>query len=324
MSSTDKQLLVMADLDRTLFIDPFVKELQDKGIHVTVGDPLKQSEEELIEAVKSCSAQAVIAGSETWSRRVMEACSGTLKCIVRCGTGYDQVDIPAASDCNIVVANTPGQNANAVAEMAFAHMIALKRKLKYYDSLTQNGGWGLSPALELTGKTVGLIGFGAVAQKLAGLLSGFQCRILAYDVFYNQEAVEKYHVTCASLEEIYQEADVISLHVPLLPSTANMINSESIAKMKDGVLIINTSRGGIVDVRALKAGLESGKVGGAGLDVHDEEPLSVKYPLLKMDNVILTPHAATATREAVMNMAKASFERVCQYFEGVSVANKLN
>lgn len=324
MINMEKKLLIAADLEPSLFIAPFMEQLSDKGIQVTIADPHKQSEEDLIGAVKGCGAQAVIAGSETWTRHVMEACADTLKCIVRCGTGYDQVDLQAATDCKIIVANTPGQNANAVAEMAFAHMICLKRKIKYYDNLTQNGGWGLSPALELSGKTIGLIGFGAVAQKLSGLLLGFGCRILAYDVAYNQAAVDKYGVICAYLEQIYRESDVISIHVPLLPSTAKMISFNSIAQMKDGVLIINTSRGGIVDIQALKAGLESGKVGGAGLDVHDQEPLPSNYPLLNMDNVILTPHAATSTKEAVMNMASASFERVCEYFEGRPVANQLN
>ncbi len=255
---------------------------------------------------------------------MLEACGGTLGCIVRCGTGYDQVDLEAATEQKIAVANTPGQNANAVAEMAFAHMIALKRKLKYYDNLVQKGGWGLSPALELTGKTVGLVGFGAVARKLSGLLSGFGCRILAYDVAYDREALERYQVIPAGLEEIYRESDVISIHVPLLPSTANLIGREAIKKMKDGVILINTSRGGILDIEALREGLDSGKVAGAGLDVHDTEPLPAGYPLLGRDNVILTPHAATSTREAVAHMVDASFARVYQYFARLPIDNQLN
>lgn len=323
MKTTEKHLLVTADFDES-FANPHLEELKRRGIWMRMADPRKQSEEDLISAVKEWDVQVVIAGSENWNRRVLEACGGTLGCIVRCGTGYDQVDLEAATEQKIAVANTPGQNANAVAEMAFAHMMALKRKLKYYDHLVQKGCWGLSPALELTGKTVGLIGFGAVAQKLSGLLSGFGCRILAYDVVYNQAAVERCQVICADLEEIYREADVISLHVPLLPSTANLINGEAVGKMKDGVIIVNTSRGGIIDISALKAGLDAGKVAGAGLDVHDEEPLSSGYPLLGYDNVILTPHAATSTREAVANMVNASFARVYQYFEGGSVENQLN
>lgn len=323
MKERKKRLLVTADFDES-FAAPHLEELKRQGIEMRMADPRKQSEEDLIAAVREWKAQAVIAGSESWTRRVLEACSGTLGCIVRCGTGYDQVDLEAATEQKIAVANTPGQNANAVAEMAFAHMIALKRKLKYYDNLVQGGGWGLSPALELTGKTVGLIGFGAVARKLSGLLSGFGCRILAYDVAYDQEAVKRYHVACVGLEEIYRESDVISIHVPLLPSTANLIGREAIKKMKDGVILINTSRGGILNTAALKEGLDSGKVAGAGLDVHDQEPLPAGFPLLGMDRVILTPHAATATREAVAHMVDACFARVYQYFAQVPIDNQQN
>ncbi|MGI5888603.1 MAG: phosphoglycerate dehydrogenase [Oscillospiraceae bacterium] len=302
--------------------DPFIASLRDRGVEVLVPQGRK-TDEAVIKAVKESGADMVLAGGESWSRDVLTACSGTLRMISKFGVGYDNIDIGAAKELGIKVTNTPGQNAYAVAEMAVSLMLALRRKIKWYDGLIQNDKWGRDLAFEIGGKTVGLIGFGAIARNVAKMLSGFGCRVRAYDIYFNKEAGKQLGVESVSLDELFHESDVISLHCPLTPETAGIINRDSIARMKDGVFIINTSRGGVLDVDALKEGLDSGKVAGAGLDVHPQEPTPHDYVLKGMDNVILTPHAATATKEAMYNMTKCTFDHLDEYLAGGEITNLL-
>lgn len=315
-----RNVLVMADSGKEYFAKS-EEMLLAEGIQTVYGNPLKVEESELIE--QAAGAQTVIAGSERWTRKVLENCKD-LKLLVRCGTGYDGIDVEAASELGIMVANTPGLNTYAVAEMALTMMLCLQRKVKTYDRLMRAGKWGGIPVRELREKTVGLIGFGGIAKQLAGLLQPFSCRIIAYDVYQDKEAAARLGVEFVELDEVFSEADVISMHLPLLNSTRHMINEESLSKMKPNCILINTSRGGIIDTKALKTALEEGKIAGAGLDVHEEEPIPEDYEMFSPENVILSPHVASFTEETTVTMIRHSAQEIVNYYRAGEPENLIN
>lgn len=315
-----KKILIMCDMQRE-YLETIHDILDEHGIDMIIGNPLLIREEELIRQAEDCSF--IIAGSERWSRRVLESIRRSVGIIVRCGTGYDGVDIQAATDFGIVVANTPGLNINAVAEMTFSLILALQRKLKAYDCAVRKGNWSSLEVQELSGKNIGFIGFGNIAKKVAMLMSGLECNLLAYDVIKDAQAAKELHVRYAAFGDIVRCADVLSLHLPLNSNTANMINKEVFDVMKIGCILINTSRGRIVNESDLAAALASGRLGGAGLDVHAIEPIPMNSPILKYDNVIVTPHAASSTREAKLQMIHACAMRVIQHCNGEAIDNQI-
>lgn len=304
-------VLIMADAKRQYF-DEAAALLKENGIHTVFGNPLKVGEEDLV--CQAQEAETVIAGSERWTRRVMEQCS-RLKLIVRCGTGYDGVDIQAASEMGIQVANTPGLNTYAVAEMALSFILALQRKVLVYNEKMKKGQWGPVDARELRGKTVGLLGFGGIAKQLAGLLQPFGCRLLAYDIFQDQETAKKLGVEFTDMGTVISEADIISIHLPLVEDTRYLICRETIEKMKPGCILVNTSRGGVVHTADLCEALKEGKLAGVALDVHEVEPVPKDYDMLGMENVILSPHVASATEEATLQMINASAASVIKFYK---------
>lgn len=306
-----KNVLIMADADRTYFAQAELR-LRAKGIAYSFGDPLRAGEEDLIRQAEGSAA--VIAGSESWTRRVLENCRN-LKAIVRCGTGYDGIDMDAAEELGIQVANTPGINVYAVAEMALSMILCLQRKLKMYDCGMRKGQWGPLKVRELRGKTVGLIGFGGVARQLARLMAPFDCTLKAYDVCRDEAAAEELGVRYGQLEEILRTSDIISLHLPLLPSTKHMICRETLAMMKEECILVNTSRGGIVNTEDLCEALKNHVIAGAGLDVHETEPVPADYSLLLESGVILSPHVASATKETTAAMIQESVNEVVSFFE---------
>ena len=300
----------------------FIEEFEARGVKVVLPEEVK-TEESIVRLVLDNNADMVLAGGEPWNKKTLSACRGTLKMISKFGVGFDNIDIEAAKENGIIVTNTPGQNANAVAEMAMAMILGLRRKLKWYDTMMQEDRWGREFAYELTGKTVGLVGFGNIAKHLARMLGGFGCDIIAYDIYFDEKAAAELGVRRVTLDELFEKSDVISLHCPLNDETRDLVRKETISRMKDGVWIINTSRGGTLNVYDLKEALDSGKVAGAGLDVHPVEPVKEGYILKGMDNVILSPHAATTTREAMYNMTRYSFVHLKEYLDGKEITNRL-
>ncbi|MCB6195548.1 phosphoglycerate dehydrogenase [Blautia marasmi] len=313
-------VLILADAKREYFREA-ERLLKAQGILYRFGDPLKVKEKELADQAKE--AQAVIAGSERWTRKVMEKCP-ELKVIVRCGTGYDGIDMAAASDLGIQVANTPGLNTYAVAEMALSMILTLKRRLLDYDRMVRNGEWEPVPASELRGKTIGLVGFGGVARQLARLLQPFQCRILAYDVYQDKEAAKKLNTAYTNLERVFRDSDVISLHLPLLDETKHLIDKKAFELMKPECIMVNTSRGGIVCTEDLINALDEGRIAGAALDVFEEEPLSDDSELCKSDRIILSPHVASATKETTEQMILVSVKEIIRYYTEGKPENLLN
>ncbi len=220
-----------------------------------------------------------------------------LRLIQKIGIGVNTIDLDAAGARGIAVSNMPGTNTQAVAEMTLLLMLASLRRLTLLDRSTREGrGWQLDPKLqdsygEMAGRIVGLVGYGAVGQTLAPVLTTLNAKVIYTDKAPNPAVPDAFR----TLDSLLREADIVSLHVPLTPETANLIGKEKIESMRPGAILVNTARGGLVDQPALVQALRSGKLGAAGLDVFDREPVSADEPLLKLDNVVVTPHLAWLT-----------------------------
>ncbi|MCL2525451.1 MAG: NAD(P)-binding domain-containing protein [Coriobacteriia bacterium] len=259
---------------------------------------LDLSEAQLIDIIPAYDAIAV-RSAVTVTRPIIEA--GTnLKVIGRAGVGTDNIDKEAAADRGIEVVNTPAANVVSAAEQTFALMLACARNTCQANASMHEGRWDRAQytGLELCGKTLGIIGFGKIGTLLAHRAKAFGMTVHAYDPYCDPDYVAQYGaILLPSLDELLQTSDVISVHLPKTPETTNMICDEQIAKMKDGVIILNVARGGICSEQALLDGLNSGKIWSVGIDVFDPEP-PVDCCLAKSDRAVLTPHLGASTKEA--------------------------
>jgi D-3-phosphoglycerate dehydrogenase len=256
-----------------------------------------------------------IAGLDQIDQKALES-SDTLKVIARYGVGFDQVDLHAASDKGIIVTNTPGANSASVAELALGMILMLARQIPTATQALQQGQWPRLPGLTLEDKTVGIIGLGAIGKHLAKRLSGFDCRLLAYDPFGDKDFAQRYDISLVDLSALIASSDFISLHVPVLKETRGMVNSEFIDAMKKGSFIINTSRGELVDEKALLEGLQSGHIRGAGLDAFSKEPPDIDNPLLSLPQVVCTPHLGAQTDGATNNMGRMALDECLRVLQG--------
>lgn len=271
------------------------------------------TEEELIPLISD--VDGYIAGVDNVTRKVIESAKN-LKVISRYGAGYDQVDLQAAKDNHIIVTNTPGANSEAVGELTIGLILSLARKIPQLNATTRNGGWERSSGLELKGKCIGIIGLGAIGRVVARCAMGFQMKAIAYDPYINLDYCSKNGIESVSFEELLRKSDVITMHLPLTDTTRHMIDEAAIHKMKKGVILVNASRGGIIDEKAARNGLENGIIGGIGLDAFETEPPK-DSPLFEFPNVIATPHAGAHTREAANNMALMSVENAINILSGI-------
>ena len=251
-----------------------------------------------------------------------------LKAVIRWGAGYDSVDIEAAGKQGVFVANMPGVNAYAVAELAVGLMIAAGRKVIDQNRLTQDGIWDnklYAPQMtSLNHKTVGVIGGGNIGRKVATEVQSFGANVIYYDAFRLSEEREKeFHMEYKPLEELVKEADVITLHVPLLDSTKHMIGEKQFEEMKDHVIIVNTARGGLIDDEALAKALVNGKVAAAGLDCVENENLQ-ENSLARMSNVILTPHMGGSSNDLAAEMIPKIAEQIKNLEMTGTIGNVVN
>ncbi|MER7447134.1 phosphoglycerate dehydrogenase [Microbacterium sp. ANT_H45B] len=269
------------------------------------------------------TADAAVAGVEVFDQDALAA-APALRIISRLGVGLDNVDLPAARARGIDVVNVPGGNAEAVAELTLGFILSLLRRLPRMDEAARAGRWDRYVGGELAGKSIGLLGFGAIARLLASRLSGFDLTIKAYDPYADLDAAAKAGVDIVSLEDAVRDVDIVSVHVPHLAETHHLVDDELIALMREGTLLINTSRGGLVDEAALVRGLDSGRIAGAGLDVFEHEPVSPDNPLFRHDSVVTAPHAGADTKEAYDRIGWATAQAIVDVFSGrtpVHVAN---
>lgn len=257
----------------------------------------KLTEAEVLELLRTHRPIGMIAGVEPLTRGVLEDAAPFLKVISRCGTGLDNVDLSAADRLGIRIFNTPNAVAAAVAELTVGLMLSVLRRIPEADRALRGGSWKALQGTLLGGKTVGIVGFGRVGQRVAALLGGFGCRILV-----NEPAACELPVGTESVEldALLSRADVVSLHIPLSSETRALVNRGRLARMKKGAVLINTSRGGLVDEDGLADALRSGGLAGAGLDVYDSEPYS--GPLTGLPNAVLTSHMGSAARECRIRM----------------------
>ncbi len=268
---------------------------------------------------------AVIVRSATKLTKDILENAKRLKVAGRAGIGVDNIDVESATKHGIVVMNTPGGNSITTAEHTIAMMFAVARKIPQATASVKEGKWEKSKfeGMELCNKTIGIIGLGNIGGIVADRCIGLKMKVIGYDPFIKPEKAKEIGVELVSLDEIYKRADIITVHVPLTKDTRGLINKETISKMKNGVIILNCARGGIVNEQDLIEAIKTGKVAGAGLDVFEKEPPQ-KSPLFDMDNVVLTPHLGASTREAQVNVAIAIAEQIVDYLINGIIKNAVN
>lgn len=269
-------------------------------------------------------ADAGIIDVEPYGEDIFSQVKDSAKLLVRFGVGFDKVDLKAASKNGIAIARTTGANTTAVAEMALTLMLSCRRRIAKAQTRTQSGVWVKDVGNEIIGATVGIVGFGAIGRRLAKLLSGFDCRILAYDPFPNEAALKELGAESVSLDELFRESDCISIHVPYTEETHHMVNKERLEMMKPTAVIVNTARGNIIDEDALYEVLKAGRIAGAGIDVFAQEPLPTSSPLLTLDNAVLTPHVSSQTVESLWNIYKMAIDISADFFAGKDSRHILN
>jgi phosphoglycerate dehydrogenase-like enzyme len=250
------------------------------------------------------------------------AAAGRLRVIARYGVGVDNVDLEAARARGIVVTNTPGANAASVAELTLALVLALLRHVPDAVAATRRGEWPRLTGRVLAGKTVGLLGLGAVGRLVAHRLAGFDCRILAHDPAIAPGAAPP-GVTLASADQVIAEADVLSLHLPVTPATRRMVDAAFLARMKPRALLVNTARGELVDEEALAAAVRGGHLAGVALDVFGTEPPGAGHPLLELPQVIATPHCGAHTDDATSAMGRMALQDCLAVLRGDTPAHRV-
>ena len=292
-----------------------------KGIQVDVKTGLAPDE---LKAIIKDYDGLVIRSATKVTAEIIKA-ADKLKVVGRAGIGLDNVDIPAASQRGIVVMNTPEGNTITTAEHAISLLLALARKIPQATASLKNKQWEKKKfqGKEIFNKTLGIIGLGKIGSIVADRAKGLKMQVIAYDPFIQQEVLLTKGIEPVTLEELYQRADFITIHTPKTKDTLGLINAQAIAKMKDGVMIVNASRGGIVDEKALYEGLKSGKVEGAALDVFETEPPG-ECPLFSLDNFVCTPHLGASTDEAQENVAVAVAEQMVDYLLHGVIKNAVN
>jgi D-3-phosphoglycerate dehydrogenase len=288
----------------------FVADRGGEILYNPCGRPLQ--EDKLIPLLTN--AEGYIAGLDFITKKVIDA-APSLRVISRYGAGVDRVDLAAAKARNIAVCNTPGANAQAVADLAFALILAAARRIPALDRKTREGRWPRSTGIELYGKRIGILGLGAVGKAVAKRAQGFSMEVLAYDPYIDTRYAEENHITVSGFDGLIAGSDVISLHLPLTEETRYIIDAAVMGRMKRGAIIVNTARGGLIDEEAACGLLKSGHLGGLGLDAYEEEPPS-QSPLFELENVVVTPHTASHTAEAAANMAAMSVQNLIDVLSG--------
>jgi D-3-phosphoglycerate dehydrogenase len=300
-----------------------VQIFKDRGIDVDFQPDLGKDKDKLAAVIGDYDGLAIRSATKVTAKILEQA--KNLKVIGRAGIGVDNVEIPAATAKGVIVMNTPFGNSITTAEHAIAMMFALARQIPQADASTQAGKWEKNRfmGVELTAKTLGIIGCGNIGSIVAERGIGLRMKVIAYDPFLSPERAVEIGVEKVELEDLLRRADVITLHVPMTEKTKNVLSAENIARTKKGVRIINCARGGLVDEVALRAALDSGHVAGAAFDVFIEEP-ATSNPLFGHPNVVCTPHLGAATTEAQENVALQVAEQMSDYLLQGAIQNAVN
>jgi D-3-phosphoglycerate dehydrogenase len=269
-------------------------------------------------------AWGVVAGSELYGAELF-ARTPSLRAIVRFGAGYDMIDLEAATRSGVAVCVTPGANAEAVADMALALMLACLRGVPALDAAVRGGGWRpTEPTRDLTGSTVAIVGLGAIGRAVARRLRGFGCVILAVDPQPDRQTCADLRIELVDLDTAIRRADVVTLHAPSIDATRRLLGERELALMQAHAIVVNTARGTLIDEAALVAALRDGRIGGAGLDVFEHEPLSIGHALLGLPNVVVTAHASAFTRLGVERTTDAVIDSLRTLLAGRTPSGCVN
>ncbi len=298
-------------------------EIFENALGIEVDVMTNLTPDELKGVIKEYDGLAIRSATKVTQELIEKA--DNLKVVARAGVGLDNVDIEAASKRGIVVMNTPGGSTITTGEHTVAMMISLAKMIPDATATMKAGKWEKKKYMgtELYNKTLGIVGIGRVGSIVSSRAQGFGMKVIAYDPFILPEVAEKMGITILTLDEVLEKADFITVHTPLTKETRGIIDSAAIAKMKDGVFLINCARGGIIKEKDLLEGLKSGKIGGAALDVFEEEPTK-NMGLLALDNVICTPHLGASTDEAQKNVAIAVAHQIVDYLSTGEIKNAVN
>lgn len=298
--------------------EPYVRILQEAGFEVLYPDEPtftrgQVGEAEAIRQLSVCDA--IIAGGEYFTAVVLENLP-RLRVIARSGVGYDRVDVEAATKHNIPVCITPNGNYECVAEQALAHMFAVAKSMHYFDREMRAGRWTRYLTLPLRGKTLGIVGLGRIGRALAVRAIALGMRVIAHETFPQEAFLNAHDVKLMELDAVLAQADFVSAHCPANDETHGMFNASLFGKMKEGSIFINTARGALVVEEDLLAALQSGHLGGAGLDVYQEEPPATDHAFYQLDNVSLTPHTGGEDELASEMMGTESAENIVNLYRG--------
>jgi D-3-phosphoglycerate dehydrogenase len=311
---------------KILVADP----ISDKGVELLKGNPAFHVDKKIgLKEDELCAIigeyDALVVRSQTKVNAKVLAAAKRLKIIGRAGVGVDNVDVDAATKRGIIVMNTPGGNTISTAEHAFSMMMAMARKIPQAHASMKTGKWDRKSfeGTELHGKTLGVIGMGRIGSEVAKRAIAFGMKVLAYDPFLSPSRAKALQVEVVELEQIYRQADFITVHVPVTDQTKGMINKDTIAKMKKGVRLINCARGGIIVEADLAEALKAGKVAAAALDVYEKEP-PASLPFVELDNVVLTPHLGASTHEAQESCGTEIAEQIAEALSGGTIRNAVN
>ena len=280
-------------------------------------------DDDFIEALTQ--ADAVLCGNDLQVNEDLFDLAPKVKVIAKLGAGLDTVDIDAASRHNAIVFHTPGANNQAVADHTFALILSLARRIPYCDQSLREKRWEHTKIMgvEIWQKTIGIIGLGAIGRCVALRAKGFQMKVVAYDPYWPAEFADQEGIEQMPLDELLKVADVVTIHVPLTPENKGLINARVFKLMKPTALLINAARGAIVVESDLYDALKNGEIGGAGVDVFAQEP-PTESALLELDNVVLSPHTAAFTHEAIDNMSMGIVDQLIDYYQGKQPAHLVN
>ncbi len=299
-----------------------IERMKKEGLEVDVRPGI--SEEELEEIIEHYDA-LIVRSSPRVTARVIEK-GRNLKIIGRAGVGVDNIDVSAATQKGIIVVNAPGGNTVSTAELAIALILSAARKIPQADRSVKEGRWERKRfvGMELRGKTIGVIGLGRIGYEVAKRAKAFDMNVIAYDPYISESKAKELGVRLVSFEELIENSDIITVHVPKTKETENLIGEDEFERMKDGVIVVNCARGGIINEDALVRAIKAGKVYAAAVDVYSNEPPDPESELLKLENVVTTPHIGASTKEAQTNVGLIIAEDIINLFHGYPVRNAVN
>ncbi|MCM3092487.1 MULTISPECIES: C-terminal binding protein [unclassified Cytobacillus] len=288
----------------------------ESGLNIEFVKAQCKTEDEVIAQAKH--ADALLNQYAPISRRVIESL-GNARVISRYGVGVNTIDVDAANEKGIIVANVPDYGMEEVSNHALALLLSWARKVSLLNNEVKKGNWDFKacvPIHRFNNQTVGVLGFGRIPRRFIEKVKPLGFKLAAYDPFVSEEDMASAGVRKMELEEIIREADYLSVHVPLIKDTFHLLNADRFSQMKKNAVIINTARGPIIDEKALIEALEKAIIAGAALDVTEDEPISIDSPLLHMDNVIITPHSAWYSEEAMVELRQKAAKNIVQVLKG--------